>query len=74
MVTSFLVLSIFANTAFLASGSEYVELCVITVDDVTITYEGECKDVAKYVLDSVRHKHPSSPVELILNGRNLNQV
>lgn len=74
MVTSFLVLSIFANTAFLATPSEYVELCIVTVDDVTRIYEGECKDVAKHVLNNVQDDHPSWPVELIINGNNLNKV
>lgn len=74
MVTSFLVLSIFANTAFLATPSGYVELCIVTVDDVTRTYEGECKDVAKGVLTDVQDSHPTWPVETVINGNNLNKV
>lgn len=74
MVTSFLVLSIIANTAFLSTPSGYAELCVITVDDVTRTYQGECKDVAKDILNDVQDDHPSWPIEVVINGNNLNSI
>lgn len=75
MVTSFLVLIITLNTAYVSSGNELMEVCIVSTN--TTTYEpvgGACKDVAVDVVKQLTREYPLSPVEVVLNGVNLNKV
>jgi hypothetical protein len=75
MVTSFIALTILANSAFLETSSGFKELCIITVG--TTTYEpfvGECKDVIKEVIHQVKRKHPTAVINPVINGNQLNKV
>lgn len=75
MVTSFIVLIITLNTAYVSSGNELVEVCIVSANNSTYDpVAGACKDVASDAVKQLTREYPSRPVEVILNGVNLNKV
>lgn len=65
------VIEITANTAY----SEQIgELCVLTVNDNTELYQGDCSSLAQAVYNQLRKDYPTAVVGLTINGSNYNTI